>query len=126
DRHGRAAGDSVTATQAAMGANIRFSACAVRTDHDTVKTIAVIVIARLTTPFSATNVVVGRLTNSTNVVTAERKCTPAHINVRPLNSRAIPARDATSGCSGQKSEAMRAIIGRPKHSDPRNTSDSAT
>src|SRR6185295_11283907 len=110
ERNGRAGGDPVTKAQAtATGANMRFSAWAVRTDHDTVNTIAAIVRARLTTPFSATNVVVGRLTNSTNVVTAERKCTPAHISVSPLKSRVIPARDAMSGCSGQKSEAMRAI-----------------
>src|SRR5579862_549182 len=46
--------------QAGAGARTRFSAWAVRTDHDTVQMIAVMVNARLRIPFNATNVVVGR------------------------------------------------------------------
>src|SRR3974390_282017 len=56
--------------QAVTGAKTRSSLRAVRIDHVMVNTIAVTVIARLTKPFSATNVVVGRLTRSRNMVPA--------------------------------------------------------
>ena len=75
---------------------------------------------------TATNVGVGRLTSSVNVVAALSRCTTAQSSVSPLNRRTTPGRHAISGASGQKSEAMRAIIGRPNINDPKNTSASAT
>ena len=88
------------------------------------KTIALMVIARLTNERNATKVVVGKLTSMANVVPADNRCTPAHINVRPLNNRVTAGRQLTSESSGQKSEAIRAIIGVPNRSDARNTSAS--
>ena len=70
------------------------------------------------TVFKATNSGTGKVTSRLNVVAAVSRWTPAQSNVRPTNRRVIAGRSATSGCSGTKSWASRAITGRPSHADP--------
>ena len=66
------------------------------------------------------------LTSMPNVVAAVTMCTPAHNSVSPWNSRTMRGRLATSGASWQKSDATRAITGRPITTEPANSAASTT
>ena len=88
-----------------------------RTESETVSTTPVHVTTQAETVATATNTATGAVNNSVKLVAAVIALTPAQRYVSRRNNCTIAGRHCTSGVSGQKSSANRAISGRPMTTD---------